>query len=186
MEELRSTLDHAKQAMDKAYTRVQAAFAKIRAGRATPSMLDGILVEYYGNKVPINQVASVSTPDAKTLAIKPWEKSLIAELEKAIINGNLGFTPQNDGETIRINIPPLTEERRKELAKQVKGEAEKGRIAVRNNRKSGKELLKQLQKSGISEDAIKKTEDDLQRLTEQHVTKIDALLKQKEAEVMEV
>lgn len=186
MEELKSALNQTQQNMDKAYAHVQVEFAKIRAGRAMPSMLDGILVEYYGNKVPINQVASVSTPDARTLAIKPWEKSLIAELEKAIINSNIGLTPQNDGETIRINIPPLTEERRKELVKQVKGEAEKGRIAIRNSRKDGKESLKQLQKSGISEDAVKKAEEDLQRLTDQYIAKIDTLLTQKEAEVMEV
>ena len=172
--------------MEKAYTRVKTEFSRIRAGRAMPSMLDGIAVEYYGNPTPIHQVASVSTPDARTLAIKPWEKSLIAEIEKAVVGSKLGLTPQNDGETVRINIPPLTEERRKALVKQVKNEAEKGRIAVRNVRKDSKEALKQLQKGGTSEDAIKQAEDKLQKLTDRQIHHIDTLLAQKEQEVMEV
>mgnify|MGYP001800595324 CR=1 FL=1 len=185
-EDLQTALDQAQQAMDKAYTRVQTEFSRIRAGRAMPSMLDGIVVEYYGNATPIHQVASVSTPDARTLAIKPWEKSLIAEIEKAIMSSKLALTPQNDGETVRINIPSLTEERRKALVKQVKNEAEKGRVVVRNVRKDAKEALKQLQKAGTSEDAVKQAEDKLQQLTDQQIGHIDALLAQKEQEVMEV
>src|SRR5690242_4710668 len=120
MDDVQKQLDQAQQAMEKAYTHVQTEFTKIRAGRAMPTMLDGLLVAYHGNMTPIHQVASVSTPDARTLTIKPWEKSVIAEIEKAIINSNLGLNPQNDGVLIRINIPPLTEERRKILVKQVK------------------------------------------------------------------
>jgi ribosome recycling factor len=186
MDDVQKQLDQAQQAMEKAYVHVQTEFTKIRAGRALPAMLDGVMVAYHGNMTPIHQVASVSTPDARTLTIKPWEKSIIAEIEKAIMNSNLGLNPQNDGEYIRINIPPLTEERRKTLAKQVKNEAEKGRVVVRNIRKDFKEALKQLQKAGISEDETKKAEEKLQNLTDKCINKIDTLLAKKEAEVMEV
>lgn len=186
MTEIQEHLDKAEHAMEKSYERTQTEFTKIRAGRVMPSMLDGILVMYYGNATPINQVAAISTPDARTLAIKPWEKSLIPEIEKAILGSKLALTPQNDGETIRINVPPLTEERRKELVKQVRGEAEKGRVVVRNARKDAKEALKQLQKAGTSEDAVKKAEEQVQKLTDTYIQKLDKLLTHKEAEVMEV
>jgi len=151
-----------------------------------PNMLDGIMVMYYDNATPINQVASISSPDARTLAIKPWEKKIIPEIEKAILNSKLGLTPQNDGETVRLNIPPLTEERRKDLVKQVRSEAEKGKVAVRNVRKEVKETLKQLQKAGTSEDAIKKAEEQAQKLTDDAINKVDELLGHKETEIMEV
>ncbi len=186
MDELQELLEGAQQAMEKACARLQTGFTKIRAGRAMPSMLDGIMVEHYGNMAPISQVASVSTPDARTLTIKPWEKSLIAAIEKALLASSLGLTPQNDGEVVRINFPPLTEERRKVLVKQVKSEAENGRVVVRNGRKDIKEALKQLQKTGTSEDEIKKAEEKLQNLTDKYVSKIDVLMAQKEAEMMEV
>lgn len=172
--------------MEKACGRTRSEFAKIRAGRAMPHMLDGVMVMYYGNATPINQVASVSSPDARTLAIKPWEKKIIPEIEKAILNSKLGLTPQNDGETVRLNIPPLTEERRKDLVKQVRNEAEKGKIAVRNVRKEAKETLKQLQKAGTSEDAVKTAEEQAQKLTDSYISQIDDLLAHKEAEIMEV
>ncbi len=186
MDDIKKCLENAGHAMEKAYLRTQAAFAKIRAGRALPSMLDGISVMYYGNATPINQVASISTPDARMLAIKPWEQRLIPEIEKAIFSSRLALTPQNDGETICLNIPPLTEERRKALVKQVKEEAEKGRVVVRNIRKDVKEVLKQLQKEGISEDAIKIAEEQAQKLTDTYISKLGALLAHKEVEVMEV
>ena len=186
MDEIQAHLEKAGHAMEKAYVRTQTALATIRAGRAMPSMLEGIGVAYYGHATPINQVASISSPDARTLAIKPWEKRLIPEIEKAILNSKLALTPQNDGETVRIHIPPLTEERRKGLVKQVRGEAEKGRVGVRNVRKAVKEALKQLQKAGTSEDAIKKAEEQTQQLTDTYINKLDALLAHKEAEVMEV
>ncbi len=186
MDELQEQLEKARHAMENAHERVQKEFAKIRAGRALPSMLDGILVVYYGNATPINQVASISTPDARTLAIKPWERRLIPEIEKAIFSSKLALTPQNDGETILINIPPLTEERRKILVRQVREEAEKGRIVVRNLRRDIKEVFKKLQKSGTSEDVIKIAEEQAQKLTDTHINKIDALLARKEIEVMEV
>ena len=151
-----------------------------------PSMLDGLMVEYYGNPTPINQVASINTPDAKTLAIKPWEKTMVAEIEKAIINSDLGLNPQSDGEIIRLNIPPLTEERRKELVKQSRHEAEHGRVSVRNVRKEANDHLKQLLKEHVSEDEVKKAEDRVQELTNEYVKKIDDLLAQKEEEIMTV
>jgi ribosome recycling factor len=186
MDDIKKCLEEAEHAMEKAYVRTQAEFAKIRAGRVLPSMLDGISVTYYGNTTPINQVASISTPDARTLAIKPWERRLIPEIEKAIFSSRLALTPQNDGEIICIKIPPLTEERRKDLVKQVREEAEKGRVAVRNIRKDAKGVLKQLQKEGASEDAIKIAEEQAQKLTDAYINKFGELLVHKEAEVMEV
>ena len=186
MDEIKEYLEKAERAMEKVCVRTQSEFSKIRAGRALPNMLDGILVMYYGNATPISQVASISTPDARTLAIKPWEQRLIPEIEKALGNSRLALTPQNDGDTICINIPPLTEERRKELTKQVKGEAEKGRVMMRNVRKDIKEELKRLQKEGASEDAVKIAEEQLQKLTDTYIRKLEELLVRKETEVMEV
>ncbi|MCK5104258.1 MAG: ribosome recycling factor, partial [Cyclobacteriaceae bacterium] len=158
----------------------------IRAGRAMPSMLDGLVVDYYGNPTPINQVASVNTPDAKTLAIKPWEKNILTEIERAIINSDLGLNPQNDGEIIRLNIPPLTEERRKDLVKQSRNETEHGRISVRNVRKDANDHLKKLLKEHVSEDEVKKAETTIQELTDEYIKKIDDLLAKKEDEIMTV
>ena len=186
MDDVQEYLEKAKQAMEKAYVRTQAEFAKIHAGRALPSMLDGISVIYYDNVTPLSQVAAISTPDARTLAVKPWERRLIPEIEKAIFSSRLALTPQNDGETVRINIPPLTEERRKELVKQARGEAEKGRVMVRNARKDVKEFLRYLQKEGTSEDAIKVAEEKAQKLTDTYINKLDELLVRKETTVMEV
>ena len=186
MDEIQEHLAQTRQAMEKVCEHTKTAFTKIRAGRALPSMLDGVLVMYYGNATPINQVASISTPDARTLVIKPWDRGLVPELEKAIFSSKLALTPQNDGEIVRINIPPLTEERRKGLVRQVKGEAEKGKVVVRNVRKETKEALKQLQKAGASEDVIKRAEEQLQQLTDTYIQQLDALLARKEAEVMAV
>jgi ribosome recycling factor len=183
---IQEQLDKAEQAMHKAYNHTQGEFGKIRAGKALPNMLDGITILYYGNSTPISQVASITTPDARTLLIKPWEKSCIAEIEKAILNSRLALTPQNDGEVVRINIPPLTEERRKDLVKQVKLEAEKGKVVIRNIRKEAKDQLKNLQKEGAAEDLVKKSEDKLQEVTDRFIHKVDELVTQKEAAVMEV
>jgi ribosome recycling factor len=186
MDGIRECVEKAERAMDRVCVRTQSEFSKIRAGRALPSMLDGISVMYYGNPTPINQVASISTPDARTLVLKPWEQRLIPEIEKALLGSRLALTPQNDGEVVCINIPPPTEERRKELIKQVKGETEKGRIMMRNARKDGKEVLKRLQKEGASGDAIKIAEEQLQRLTDTYIRKLEELLTHKTKEVMEV
>lgn len=186
MEEIELYLDDAKSSMDKAINHLASELTKIRAGKAMPNMLDGLYVEYYGSQTPLSQVASVSTPDARTLMIKPFEKKLVSEIEKAIRNSNLGFNPQNDGESIRINVPLLTEERRRDLVKQVKGEGETGKIRIRNIRKDTNEELKKLLKDGAAEDAIKEAEAKVQKLTDNHIVKIDDLLAKKEAEIMTV
>lgn len=186
MEDLEFYLEEAKDHMEKSLHHVSHALAKIRAGRAMPSMLDGLMVEYYGNPTPINQVASVNSPDAKTLAIKPWEKNMVSEIERAIINSDLGLNPQNDGEIVRLNIPPLTEERRKELVKQSRNEAEHGRVSVRNVRKDANDHIKKLLKEHVSEDEVKKAEGEVQDLTDEYVKKIDELLAKKEEEIMTV
>lgn len=184
MEEIQIYLETAKEMMETAVSHTQAEFAKIRAGKAQPSMLDGIEVEYYGTMTPLNQVSSVTTPDARTLSIKPWEKTIIPEIEKAITNSGLGFNPQNDGEQIRINIPPLTEERRVQLMKQVKAEAENGKIRIRNARKDTNDSLKKIE--NVSEDLIKDAENDVQKLTDEFTTKIDSLVELKETDIMTV
>ncbi|MCL4136895.1 UNVERIFIED_CONTAM: hypothetical protein GTU68_059255 [Idotea baltica] len=162
------------------------AIRHLEKGRAMPNMLDGLMVEYYGNPTPLSQVASINTPDAKTLAIKPWEKSLLAEIEKSIVNSDLGLNPQNDGEIVRLNIPPLTEERRRDLVKQTKQEGENGKVSVRNVRKEANESLRQLIKEHVSEDDVKRSETKVQDLTNSFIQKIDDLLAKKEEEIMTV
>lgn len=186
MEELELYIMEARDHMEKTVHHVSHSLAKIRAGRAMPNMLDGLIVTYYGNPTPINQVASVNTPDARTLVIKPWEKNMIHEIEKAIINSDLGLNPQNDGEMVRLNIPPLTEERRRELAKHSKTEAEHGRVSIRNIRKDTNEHLKRLLKEHVSEDEVKKAETKVQELTDEYIRKIDDVLAHKEKEIMTV
>lgn len=186
MEEIEFYLEHAKETMDKTVEHTQHELAKIRAGKAMPNLLDGLEVEYYGAKTPLNQVASVTTPDPRTIAIKPWEKGMISEIERAIINSDLGLNPQNDGELVRINIPPLTEERRVTLVKHARTEAENGRISIRNIRKDTNDQLKKLGKENVSEDLIKDAEDQVQKLTDTHVKKIDELLAKKEDDIMTI
>lgn len=186
MEEIDFYVEEAKDHMEKSLQHLSHALAKIRAGRAMPNMLDGIMVDYYGNPTPINQVASVNTPDAKTLMIKPWEKKIINDIEKSIINSDLGLNPQNDGELIRLNIPPLTEERRKDLVKQIKNEGEHGKISVRNVRKEANDHLRKLLKEHVAEDDVKRGEQQVQELTDEYTSKIEELLLEKEKEVMTV
>lgn len=184
MEEIEIYLDTAKEMMEDAISHTQTAFSKIRAGKAMPAMLDSVSVDYYGTMTPLNQVASVSTPDARTLSIKPWEKTMLQEIERGIVNSGLGFNPQNDGEQIRINIPALTEERRLQLMKQVRAEAEAGKVSIRNARKETNDSLKKL--DGVSEDLIKSSEDDVQKLTATYSAKIDTLVDLKEKDIMTV
>jgi ribosome recycling factor len=186
MEEIKMYLDDAKDSMQKTLKHTEGELSKIRAGKAMPSMLHGITVEYYGVATPLEQVASVNSQDARTLVIKPWEKKMIPEIEKAVRDANLGLNPQNDSDVIRINVPPLTEERRKGLVKQVKAEAEAGKVKVRNIRKETNEELKTLLKDGAPEDAIKKAEENVQTLTNEFIAKIDDLLSKKEEEIMTV
>lgn len=184
MDEIELYLEEAQELMGKAITHVGHELTKIRAGKANPSMLDGIMVSYYGAMSPLNQVSSITTPDARTIFIKPWEKSLIQEIERSIMNANLGLNPQNDGQQVIINVPMLTEERRKQLVKQVGQECEQGKVSVRNVRKDINESLKKIK--GVSEDDIKNAEETVQKFTDDFIGKIDALMKKKEGEIMTV
>src|SRR6478609_8474497 len=184
MDELELYLEEAKELMGKAVMHVASELTKIRAGKANPAMLDGIVVSYYGATTPLNQVSSLTTPDARTIFIKPWEKGMINEIEKAIRDANLGLNPQNDGQQVIINVPMLTEERRKQLVKQVGQECEHGKVSVRTIRKETNEALKKIK--GVSEDDVKNAEDMVQKLTDEFILKIDGALKKKEGEIMTV
>ncbi|MFA6085770.1 ribosome recycling factor [Mucilaginibacter sp.] len=183
---IKKQVNDAKALMDKAIAHADSELNKIRAGKASPSMLDDIMVDYYGSPTPLSQVGSVNTPDARTIVVQPWEKSLLAPIEKAIKEANLGINPQNDGIIIRINVPPLTEERRRELAKKAKAEAETGKIAVRNIRKDANEKIKKLKTEGVSEDEIKVGEAEVQKLTDAYIIKVDQLSDAKEKDIMTV
>ncbi len=186
MEEIDFYLENASDMMAKAVQHTRDALAKIRAGKAMPAMLEGVQVEYYGALTPLSQVASITSPDARTLSIKPWEKNIISEIEKAIMNANLGLNPQNDGELVRINVPALTQERRETLVKQAKNEGENGKISIRNARKETNDALKKLKNDGVSEDAIKGAEEEVQKLTDKHIVEIDRILELKEKDIMTV
>ena len=184
MEELEIIISSVKQEMDAAIKHLDHAFQKIRAGRASTAMVQDVMVEYYGSLTPINQVANVMVPDAMTISIQPWDKTAIGAIEKAIINSNLGFAPSNNGDNIILNVPPLTEERRKELAKQAKAETESTKVTIRNARQEGMKDLKKLE--GISEDIIKDTEAKIQELTDKYVKISDEHLKAKEIDIMKI
>jgi ribosome recycling factor len=185
-EEIQLHLDEAKDLMKKAVDHTSHELTKIRAGKAMPNMLDGIMVEYYGTPTPLQQVASITTPDARTIVIKPFERKLINEIQRAITNSDLGLAPQNDGEVVRLSIPPLTEERRQGLVKQVKQEIEQGKISVRNIRKDTNNAIGKLKNEGISEDSVKRGEDQVQALTNQYTEALDQLYAKKEKEIMTV
>lgn len=176
----------AKVKMDRAILYLEEELKSFRAGKANPSVFNSVSVDYYGNSTPINQVASITTPDAKTMIIQPWEKSLIPAIEKAIMVANIGFTPQNNGEQIRINVPPLTEERRKELVKRARGEGETAKISIRNARREGVEQLKRSQKEGMPEDVVKDGEANIQKETDHFNKMVDEILVKKEEEIMTV
>ena len=183
---IKKQVTDAKASMDKAIDHCDGELQKIRAGKASPSMLDDIVVDYYGSPTPLNQVGSVNTPDARTIVIQPWEKSLLGPIEKAIMEANLGVNPQNDGIIIRINVPPLTEERRRDLVKKAKAEAETGKIAIRNIRKEANEKIRKLKSEGVSEDEMKVGEAEIQKLTDAYITKVDVLSDAKEKDIMTV
>lgn len=184
MEELEIIISSVKQEMDAAIKHLDHAFQKIRAGKASTTMVQDVMVEYYGSLTPLNQVANVMVPDAMTISIQPWDKTAINAIEKAIINSNLGFAPSNNGDNIILNVPPLTEERRKELAKHAKAETESTKITIRNARQEGMKDLKKLE--GISEDIIKDSETKIQELTDKYVKISDEHLKAKEADIMKI
>lgn len=185
-EKIKAIMDVAKDAMEKSISHLEVELAKIRAGRANPSIFDNVMVDYYGSGTPINQVANISTPDARTIVIQPWEKSMLTPLEKAIQAANLGFNPQNDGVIIRISIPPLTEERRKEFVKKAKQEVEDAKVGIRSARKEANEACKKLTKDGVTEDEVKVAEEKIQQLTDSYVGKCDKHLEHKEKEIMTV
>ncbi|NCO62472.1 MAG: ribosome recycling factor [Flavobacteriales bacterium] len=183
-EDIQFILDTAKEAMDNAVKHLEKQFVNIRAGKASPAMLGSVMVNYYGAQTPLNQVANVNTPDGRTITVQPWEKKMLQEIEKGIMIANLGFNPMNNGDTIIINVPPLTEERRKDLAKQAKAEAEDAKIGVRSARKDANTEIKKA--DHISEDFKKNAEIDIQHLTDTYVKKIDDSLEVKEREIMTV
>ena len=184
MEEINFILETTKEEMENAILHLEKQFVNIRAGKASPSMLGSVMVDYYGSLTPLNQVSNVNTPDGRTISVQPWEKGMLQEIERAIMAANLGFNPMNNGESIIINVPPLTEERREQLAKQAKAEAEDSKIGVRNHRKEANSDVKKLEH--ISEDAIKNAELDIQELTNKYIIKIDEVFAVKEKEIMTV
>ncbi len=185
-EEIQFYLSEAEESMEKAIQHTSAELTKIRAGKASPAMVEDLRVDYYGSPTPISQVANVATPDARTLLIKPWEKGMLGEINKAIKNSDLNLNPQQEADAIRLNIPALTEERRKELVKQVKNETENGKISIRNVRKDVNDSLRKLQKEGTSEDAVRDAEAKVQKLTDAYIVRVDELLAKKEAEIMTI
>src|SRR5258706_2487227 len=185
-EDIASIITTAEDYMKKAIGHLEAELVKIRAGKANPQMLDGIVVDYYGSPMPINQVATISVMDARTLSIQPWEKNMLQPMERAIIAANMGINPQNDGNLIRLFLPPLTEERRKELVKKCQAEGEHSRVAIRNIRRDAIEHIKRLQRNGLSEDAAKDAETNVQQVTDRYITAVEKHLVSKEKEIMSV
>lgn len=185
-EDVELLIDYTKDHMGKTLAHLDKELLKIRAGKASPAMLDGVTVDYYGTTSPISQVANINTTDARTLVVQPWDKAMLATIERAIINSNLGLAPMNNGEIIRLNIPPLTEERRLQLVKQVKNEGETARIGIRNARRDANDEIKKLKKDGLAEDMAKDTEDKIQKLTDEYIEKVEKMLKDKENQIMTV
>jgi len=182
-EEVQFILDSAKESMDAAMKHLEKEFVKIRAGKASPAMLSSVMVEYYGSQTPLSQVANINTPDGRTISVQPWEKNMLQEIEKAIMNSNLGFNPMNNGDFVIINVPPLTEERRIQLTKQAKAEAEDAKVGIRSARQDANKEIRELD---VSEDLQKNVEVDVQELTDKYSKKVDAFLGIKEAEIMKV
>lgn len=185
-DEINIIQSQALDGMNKAINHLETELVKIRAGKATPGLVDGLVVDYYGNPTPINQVGNITVADARTLNIQPWEKNMLQPIERAIIAANIGITPQNDGHTIRLFMPPLTEERRKDLVKRSHGEGEHSKVSIRNIRRDAMEHIKKLQKNGLSEDICKDAEKNVQDLTDKYITLVDKHLAAKEKEIMTV
>ena len=185
-EDLTLILDEGQDLMTKAIGHLESELIKIRAGKATPTMLDGIMVDYYGNATPINQVGNISAMDVRTISIQPWEKNMLQPIERAIIAANIGINPQNDGNIIRLFLPPLTEERRKEMVKRSNAEGEQAKVAIRSIRRESIEQIKKLQKDGLSEDQAKDAETDIQEITDKFISLVEKHLTAKEKEIMSV
>ena len=185
-EDVQLVYEMTKEHMGKAIEHLDNELIRIRAGKANIHILDGIMVEYYGTPTPLNQVSNINTPDAKTIAIQPWEKTMIDPIEKALMNSNVGITPMNNGEVIRLMIPQLTEERRHDLVKQVKNEGENARVSIRNSRRDAKDEYKQMQKDGLSEDETKDAEDLIQKLTDEFTERVEKNVSAKEEDIMTI
>ena len=185
-EDVSLAIEMAEDSMKKAINHLEAELTKIRAGKANPQMLDGIMVDYYGSPTPINQVGNISVMDARTLTIQPWEKNMLQPIERAIIASNIGINPQNDGNMIRLFLPPLTEERRRDLVKRSQGEGEHSKVAIRNIRRDAIEQIKKAQKNGLSEDAAKDAEADVQVMTDRYISIVEKHLSSKEKDIMSV
>lgn len=186
MSDIKSILATMEDHMQKAIAHLEVELNKIRAGKASPAMLDGVMVDYYGAMTPLSQVASINTPEARTLVIQPWEKSLIKNIEKAIIDSNLGLAPSNDGIMIRISVPPQSEDRRKDLVKRAKAEGEHAKVGIRNLRRDANDNIKKLQKAGLPEDLAKDGEAKSQKITDDYITKVDKHLEAKEKDIMTI
>jgi ribosome recycling factor len=185
-EEAQFCLEETEEGMKNALSHLEKEFQKIRTGKASPQMLEGIRIDYYGAMTPLEQLSNINTPDPKQIIVQPWDKSVLPLIEKAIQAANLGFNPKNEGEVLRIIVPPLTEERRKDLVKKARGEAENAKVSIRNIRRLSNETAKKLEKQGVPEDDIKKLEHEIQLQTDQHVAKVDKLLEVKEKDIMTV
>jgi len=185
-EELDMIFDEFKSANGKTLIHLENELTKIRAGKATPAMLNGVMIEYYGSMTPIQQVANINTSDARTILVQPWEKNMLGEIAKGIINSNLGLNPQNNGEQLIISVPPLTEERRRDLVKKAKAEAEHAKVGIRNNRKDAIDMIKDLKSDGLSEDMAKTAEEEVQKITNGAIKKVDDLVEIKEKDIMTV
>jgi ribosome recycling factor len=184
--EVETIITDTQATMQKALNHLEAELVKIRAGKANPTMLDGIVADYYGNPTPINQIANITALDARTISVQPWEKNMLQAIERAIIMANIGINPQNDGNIIRLFLPPLTEERRKEMVKKCNGEGEHAKVAIRNIRRDSIEAIKKLQKDGLSEDISKDSEKEAQDLTDKYISLVEKHLEAKEKEIMAV
>jgi ribosome recycling factor len=185
-EESEFLLQETEDQMNKSVQFLEKELHKLRAGKATPQMLEGIRINYYGVPTPIEQAANITTPDARQIIIQPWDKSIISDIDKAIMAANIGLNPKNEGEILRITVPPLTEERRRELVKKAKNEAENARISVRSIRRSSNEMAKDLEKEGVAEDEVKKLQEDIQKLTTKFIEMVDKIVVQKEKDIMTV
>jgi len=185
-EEVQLVFEMTKERMEKSLEHLDNELVRIRAGKANVHILDGVMVDYYGTETPLNQVSNISTPDAKTILVQPWEKTMIDPIEKALMNSNVGITPSNNGDAIRLSIPPLTEERRKDLFKQVKNEGEHARVSLRNSRRDANDEYRQMQKDGLSEDETKTAEDRIQKLTDEFTEKVEKIVEAKESEIMTI
>lgn len=179
-------LQETEDQMNKSVQHLEKELQKLRTGKATPQMLEGIRVNYYGVPTPIEQTANISTPDARQIIVQPWDKSILSDIDKAIMAANLGLNPKNEGEVLRIIVPPLTEERRRDLVKKAKSEAENARISIRNIRRSSNDMAKDLEKDGVPEDEVKKLQEDIQKFTDKFIEQVDRIVAQKEKDIMTV